>query len=201
MITPLRIAAVAALGLGIALTAYLTLGPVLRSNVGAPTPSASPSAESSPLPDVSTWTGYTSTDDGYTLSHPADWQPFPRDGEVWFSGGPPEQWQSGIAVHRYDAGGLDQAAWLEANCGVRNGAFGDAADAIALVPCEPIESWASTEVAGTEALTHYDDMCCYDTVVFAGENVYVISATGSFSADRPLADAFLSTLRFDGSSS
>jgi hypothetical protein len=194
MTTPLRLAATALAVLVVAFGTLLYLRPASDPGLGAQ-PIASPTANGSAMPDPSTWTSYTSAEHGFEVSHPADWDAYPKEGEVWFSGGPPNTWSSGITVRRYAGDGLDQEAWIEANCGVRNGTFGNVADVIALPPCEPPSAWASTNVDGHAALWHLDDACCLDTVVFVGDNVYVITATSSFAADRPLVDAFLSTLR------
>ena len=74
--------------------------------------------------------------------------------------------------------------------------MGNVADVIAIPPCEPAWSdWTPTEVDGHTGGWTLDDSCCLDTVVFAGEDVFVITATSSFAADRPMVDAFLSTIR------
>ncbi len=66
------------------------------------------------------------------------------------------------------------------------------------MPCEPgLSTWTPVQVDGQDGFEAYaEDGCCLDTVVFAGDNVYVITTTSSITVDRPLIDAFMSTLRF-----
>lgn len=197
---PLRFAAMAIVVLVVASGAFIFLRPSTDSGAGNPGASPTPTASESTAPDTSTWTSYTSPDAGFSASHPADWGAFPREVETFFSGG--EAWTSGIAVARYPAAGLDQEVWLAANCGIRNGTYGNTADAITLVPCDPpLADWTATQVDGRDALQSYTpDGCCLDTLVFADDQVYVITTTSSITADRPLIDAFLSTLTLDPAS-
>ena len=164
------------------------------TSVASQAPSPSPAASTGA--DTSTWSDYTSDELGFTLQHPADWSAFPEGGRIFFSGG--ATWTSGVTVGRYATDGADPAAWIEAHCGrVIDLGVNRPDEADGLVSCDvPLDSWTPTSVDGRPAsMDASDEGCCIDTVVFTDDAAYVITAWAGTAADRPLVDAFLSTIR------
>jgi hypothetical protein len=197
MLTPLRLAAATALVVVVAVGALLVFRPTDLPGVGAPSPSPSPSASVAASLDPSTWTEYTSTEYGFTVKHPPDWAPWPEQNRIFFSGG--ADWGTGISVGRYPMGDASTPdAWLEANCGRAFAFAGTKPDpADGLVGCELMDgaAWAATTVDGHDAVDgSSSDNCCRDTVVFAEDQVYVITGWHNVAYDRPLFDAFVETL-------
>lgn len=186
---------VAAIGLAMLV---LTIGACQSTTTDATSPPVDPTPAASTGNDTSTWVDYTAPDDAFALKHPADWQPFPEGGRTFFSGG--ATWGSGITVGRYDKAGLEPAAWVEANCG-RQMDFGvnKPDESGGLVSCDvPLDGWTSTTVDGRPAsLDVSQEACCLDVVVFTDDAAYVITSWGGTSADRPLVDAFVSTIRLE----
>lgn len=208
---------------GIAAVAVVALGGLLLLNrppsnqVGgpppaSPSPSPLPSLSASGVPsasparssiDTSTWTSFTSTRYGVAVRYPADWKASPAIAP-WPAGSvtpdPPDPMLDTftsptglnfVIVSQPLLNELTGEAWLA----------GREASNAALFPayaqCWPAPAdMERTTVDGQPAWLH-SNCGANETIAFAGGRVYVITGYTDAHLNRPLFDAFLSTVTFD----
>ena len=185
----LRFGMAAAAVLIVAVGAAALLRPTADPGVGASPP---PTVSSSPSPDPSTWSTFTSEQYGFEVRYPAGWDVYPASGRYQ----PGVDNDDQVVTDRITVGagfsGLYSASapreagttpqqWIDEN----------------VCPCEPDATWESRTVDGQPALQRLTNIGeeAVELYVFTDERVYRFLGVSLLVRDQPLWEAFLSTIR------
>ena len=183
----------------------LLLNQAPSATVGAPSPTSSsrsaapsPSASSAAI-DTTSWNSFTSIRHGETLRYPAGWTAAPAS-EPWPAGVDPTDSMQDIfslptngdqvfsAVSQRLPSGETGLAWLTAY------ELQGATYYASVKQCWPAPAdMEHTTVAGSPAWVH-GGCGLIEAITFAGGRVYILQLWNSY--DRPMFDAFLSTMTF-----
>ena len=155
--------------------------------------SASPSVSSSPSPDSSTWPTFTSERYGFEVRYPAGWDVYPASG----------QYQPGVdnddqVVSDRITVGAGFSGLYSSSTPSEAGTAPEQWIERYVCPCVPkVSEWESRTVDGQparQAVTNSGEQTI-EVYVFTDERVYRFIGANVLVRDRPLWEAFLSTIR------
>jgi hypothetical protein len=185
----LRFGMAAAAVLIVAVGAAALLRPTADPGFGASPP---PAVSSSPSPDPSSWSTFTSEQYGFEVRYPDGFDVYPATGRYQPGVDNDDQVVSDRITVGAGFSGLYSAStpreagttpeqWIEQH----------------VCPCEPNVPWESRTVdgqPGLQRLTHVGEEAV-ELYVFTDERVYRFIGVGLLVRDQPLWEAFLSTIR------
>ena len=148
----------------------------------SPSPSASTAQESPDPVDPSPWPLMTSPTDAFDARVPPGWTSAAGATGTFFS---PADGPTGFMVTHYPNAGGTLETWQEAFCGT--GQYQLTCD-------RPVDTWATTTIDGHAAFID-EQAQGTDIVVPVGDDIWLITGWPLDAAQRPLFDAFVSTIR------
>ena len=185
----LRFGMAAAAVLIVAVGAAALLRPTADPGFGASPP---PAVSSSPSPDPSTWSTFTSERYGFEVRYPAGWDAYPSTGQYR-----PGEDNDDQAVSDRITVGAGFSGLYASSAAREAGTTPEQWIEQYVCPCEPDVTWEPTTVDGQPALYRLTNMGeqAVELYVFTDKRVYRFIGVNVMVRDQPLWEAFLSTIR------